>query len=59
MGEGPCGSSSNCLRVWSGLEYAGELQDVGTGRSQTGGARKEWEYERRPNQMPGHHLGFN
>jgi hypothetical protein len=22
MGEGPCGSSSNCLRVWSGLEHA-------------------------------------
>jgi hypothetical protein len=35
------------------------MQDVGTGRSQTGGAQKEQEYDRRPNQMPGHHLSFN
>jgi hypothetical protein len=31
MGEGPCGSSSNCLRVRSGLEYAGERRKLAQG----------------------------
>jgi hypothetical protein len=58
MGEGPCGSSSHCLRVWSGLEHTETaktgpgVQDVGTGKIQASGVQKEYEYDRRPNQTP-------
>lgn len=35
------------------------MQDVGTERIQASGVRKEYEYDRRPNQIPGRWLSFN
>jgi hypothetical protein len=35
------------------------VQDVGTERIHGSGVRKEYEYDRRPNQVPGRRLSFN
>ena len=35
------------------------MQDVGTEKIHTSGVRKEYEYDRRPNQMLEHRLSFD
>jgi hypothetical protein len=56
VGEGPCGSSSNCLRVRSGSESAGSAgcwHGEDQGNHTTGGVRKETEHDRPPSQLCG------